>query len=431
MAGRVVPRTVGTDLGAVAKSAAIAGALHGHGGPLGHPPPRGPPDPPGAPRGGPGGSRTPSRSNRRSGRTAGPATPGRRPAGPPRELLRNKGSIPSLEVYSGLCNRSLAADADDQLNILTSWIAGHPSAQYVSDEDITRIARALRALNVGMADLCSFSDTEAIDLLKDYASREEEFEDLGRPGKVRRVALDSFVSARTVTSESLSPRESRRRSRTRTPPRPAPVVTNFDDVLRGMVATLKIKGASVSDGFDADQLIREFDEADRFDLASFKRTPLQGDASALDVNSFGDPLHISKAARERDRRKNVNIPYLNSSPTMEWQPRWLGSMLAPSERSNHRRNRMKGSPHSAASLCNSAVAFWLSHAALGQVQVVSVFAHLLVLLRLVDERGLDLTHRYQSLLHQECHTRIAEGEEFSLDLVISKIDHNQIGRAHV
>ena len=302
MAGRVVPRTVGSDLGAVAKSAAIAGALHGHGGPLGHPPPRGPPDPPGAPRGGLDGSRTPSRSNRRSGRTAGPATPGRRPAGPPRELLRNKSSIPSLEVYSGLCNRSLAADADDQLNILTSWIAGHPSAQYVSDEDITRIARALRALNVGMADLCSFSDTEAIDLLKDYASREEEFEDLGRPGKVRRVALDSFVSARTVTSESLSPREPRRRSRTRTPPRPAPVVTNFDDVLRGMVATLKIKGASVSDGFDADQVIREFDEGDRFDLASFKRAPLRGDASALDVNSFGDPVHISRAARERDRR---------------------------------------------------------------------------------------------------------------------------------
>jgi len=190
------------------------------------------------------------------------------------------------------------------------------------------------------------------------------------------------------------------------------------------------RASSVPDGgFDADQFIREFDEGDRFDLASFKRAPLRGDASALDVNSFGDPVHISRAARERDRRRTTGVPYLSSSSIMEWQPRWLGSMLAPSERTNHRRQRMKASPHSAASLCNAAAAFWLSHAAIGQVELGSVLAHLLVLLRLADERGLDVTIRYVSLLHQELHTRITEGEEFSLDGVISKIDHNLVRRA--
>ena len=331
-----------------------------------------------------------------------------------------------MELYAALCAQAAANPQESvRRKALLRWISSQPSARNISDEDRRLIVSTLRLCHVGLPDFSGYNEEEAYELL----SRDSGDGRPITPGAVRRVAIDSFTSARQFAEEAVSPTRKREHSRrSRTPP--PPQRPENDPLTRAMVNLLRVnRGSANNNDLDADHFLRELDDADKFDLAAFRSKQFTTDHSRLDVNSFGDLVRISRIARERDRLKHNGTPYLSSSSIEEWQPRWLGSLLPPADRTLMRRQRMKHNPHSAAALCNSVGAFYLSHAAIGAVEILSVLAHLLILLRLADERTLATATTYSAMLQTSLHTRIAEGEKFSIDDAISRIDHNILRQA--
>jgi hypothetical protein len=122
----------------------------------------------------------------------------------------------------------------------------------------------------------------------------------------------------------------------------------------------------------------------------------KGSLSDLDVNWFGSPKQLAELERAATRARSRGSLILASHTFERWPPQWVGSGELDSERSKTLKARAQGitSGGLARPLSNIAV-FWLSHAAVGLVDVISVFGHLLCLLRLADEHSVDFALQYE------------------------------------
>ena len=168
----------------------------------------------------------------------------------------------------------------------------------------------------------------------------------------------------------------------------------------------------------------EEDNSEKFDLAGFKRKRVHSDCSLLDINSFCDPAHLARLSRqcEMARAHRPGAPWLHPSGFESLQPAWVGSGLPSPERREFAAQRSKVAPTSSAALVSSITAYWLSHAAMGQVSVMAVFAHVILVCKLCDQHSLGFTLRYLSNLSAMIHSKINSGEPISLDRAITEVN---------
>ena len=158
-----------------------------------------------------------------------------------------------------------------------------------------------------------------------------------------------------------------------------------------------------------------------------------GDPPLLDARSFGDHEEVARVARLRAGRasRRPGVPYLHDSGLELWQPAWVGAQLPASERRAELSKRTESRAQSTARLVGTSAAYWLAHAAVGQVSVQAVLAHVLLICRLCDEHGLPFANRYLSQLLGSLQARIDDGVRFDVDEAISAIDIDVLRLASV
>ena len=168
----------------------------------------------------------------------------------------------------------------------------------------------------------------------------------------------------------------------------------------------------------------DLDTAEKFDLAGFKRKRVNSDCSVLDIDSFGDPAYLARVAQtcQEMATRKPGVPYLHPSGIESWHPSWLGSGLPSHARRELILARSKAAPLSAAAFINSVSAYWLSHAAMGQVSIPTVLAHVLLVSRICDKHSLSFAVRYISHLQAGFHSKINNATPFDLEKALGELD---------
>ena len=167
----------------------------------------------------------------------------------------------------------------------------------------------------------------------------------------------------------------------------------------------------------------DLEPGDYFDLgaALHSAADVRGAASALEPSWFGDLTRLQRLAKARHARLDSKVPFLASTGIELWSPSWVGLGLPRHARKSLVAHREKGLD-TASKLLSNASCFWLSHFAVGEVSLAAVLAHLLLLLRISDERSSNFAQRYALLFHERLKDRIKASEHFSLDEAISTKD---------
>ena len=193
----------------------------------------------------------------------------------------------------------------------------------------------------------------------------------------------------------------------------AELVTALNDLVR---TTQKI-------GRKGDGVVRgkgESDEEDAFDLASSRRKSRL--LSAVEVDWFAESrrmLHLEKWV-EKGKRSNPGGTSNIASVTFEtWVPSWLGVDKSPADRVKLRSEWTKGAGTESVKMLSSVATFWLSHAAVGACAPESAMVHMLVLLRMLSERGLQFAVAYERRLAVYVENKGREKSSKSLDDMLS------------
>ena len=90
------------------------------------------------------------------------------------------------------------------------------------------------------------------------------------------------------------------------------------------------------------------------------------------------------------------------------------------DRLSHLKAREKSVTGDLGKVLANLASFWLGHVALGQVTLAGAFGHLLTVIRMHEERGMDYTLRYLRYLQADSLKRIRDSEPFNLDRAISR-----------
>ena len=142
-------------------------------------------------------------------------------------------------------------------------------------------------------------------------------------------------------------------------------------------------------------------------------------------SAFGDLRRLNQLKSKADKRSDHQVPFMALSPIEDWFPRWIGADLDRDKRSALRKARAKDlSSKGFASFLSNILTFLLSHLAVGQIELPSILAYVVVLCKVSEERGSNSAMRYHYLLHNHISDRIRVGERFRLDQYFSsELDH--------
>ena len=167
----------------------------------------------------------------------------------------------------------------------------------------------------------------------------------------------------------------------------------------------------------------DLEPGDYFDLGSVLResSDAKGSATLLEPSWFGDLTRLQRLHRSRATRLNPRVPYLASTAVELWTPCWVGLGLPRSARKaviTQREKKLEGT----ARLINNVSCFWLSHFAIGEVSITAVFAHVLLISRIADERSSDFASKYVLLFNEHLKDRIKSSEAFDLSAAIATKD---------
>ena len=363
------------------------------------------------------------------------------------------------------CSSSEPMDSDVHVSVLRDWISAVPAASNLQQDVIEDASARLVELGVSLHDLGDYSRDEFLGKCagEPAAHRHPGRTSLADPGALRRALLAAVDLAsslerpavvhpaaphapgtpevgsgapRTDPSGGGAERVGGLDLRTPSPPRRddgPPANPYRQDRLVYAVSRLLDKtrrNAHHTSPYEEEDL--DLDGPERYDIASFKKQRLDGDCSVIDVNSFCDSAKLARVARncEEARARRPYGPYVHPSGFESWQPAWLGSGLPTPERREFVLARSKVAPTSSAALVNSLAAYWLSHAALGQVSVQTVLAHILLVCRLCDQHSLHFAVKYLSRLSAHTHSRIANGESVDLDHTLTEVDIDVLRLTH-
>ena len=338
-------------------------------------------------------SRSVSSRGRRRSRTRTPRRKGRKHSPPPPP-------------------RSLPADAAGILKVIRDL----PASENLHEDAVKFVAERLFDLGISGATIVGYTDAELADAWGRQAGVHQH---LGGPGLPRLLVLEFAKWARRTYSKLDTPAKTTGSSR-RDEPQLSPLDKNM----------VKAVGTELRKALRKDQRgkrdrdpegLSDADENDRFDLGSFKGKSLRGTAGLIDSHWFGDLTRLRRLEKDAAHRKD-GVPYLAFSPAEEWPPLWVGHTLSADARAEALKSRKKGPAASAALFLANSSCFWLSHAAAGLVSIQGVLGHLLLLIRLCDERGTTWAHSYSRALADSLQARIRDGEQFSLDAAIVQED---------
>ena len=175
-----------------------------------------------------------------------------------------------------------------------------------------------------------------------------------------------------------------------------------DDALAKSLALLakantsKVKKSGPRDMDYSDQ---SNDEED-FDLghALKNQLDLRGGASRIPVSWFADPQRLAKLQRFASKL-GLKRSFVATSPIEDWAPGWVGHLKTSSERKSLLASRKSSFDRTSVPVfLSNTLSFWLSHMAIGKVQMSSVLAHTCLLLRMVEEHSLLFAQKYESAL---------------------------------
>lgn len=303
---------------------------------------------------------------------------------------------------------------------LNEWVRKCPSASKAPEENLKGIIARLIALNVGLRDLPDYSHAELDRLLE---SRDHpETRDFGGPGVARRCAHEALDQAREVYEAQVRTSSRTEPHRGSAPPGGG-LPRELDETFKALGRTLSKNIPPRRGPYAYDHGAQDLeDDEETFDLPRFLNTPVEVFPGAIDSKWFAslDRLHLlqKKAAARRDRY----LPYIVDSGIELWHPLWWGSRLAQQDRDRFLAQRKRDPGHSLASMIGYSTTFWLSHCAAGLVRFESVFAHILLIVRLFEERGGKFAYRYTRALLDRIRTSIREGLYMDVDRAISSED---------
>ena len=140
--------------------------------------------------------------------------------------------------------------------------------------------------------------------------------------------------------------------------------------------------------------------------------------SDLDRESLPDPRLIVEIWNVCQR---TSSPYLSLRPLEDWVPQYVLQGLGPKERSVKIAER-KEKELSAEVLIENVMAYWLSHAAAGVVQVTAVMHHLQMLVRMLQKRPIRHVLQYSKLLPAHVSNKIAAREGSVAEYLVCDLD---------
>ena len=273
----------------------------------------------------------------------------------------------------------------------------------------------MRSLGVGVRDLPDYSHEELDHLLA--SSSEPGAAGLGSPGAARRClheALDAAHRAYEATVPSTRfarpPQDSRDHS--------ISAAQISATISRELGRTLSRKLGGHKDIYSEDHAAPLFEEGDdSFDLGAFLASRQTVVPGILDSKWFATLPRLALLKKNAEARRSR--AYVADSDISAWPPLWWGSSLGPQARDKFLLARKRDPGHSLASLVGYSTTFWLSHCAAGLVGIGAVFAHILLLTRLSEEKHLHFAVRYSTTLLEHIRTSIREGLNVDIDREIS------------
>ena len=205
----------------------------------------------------------------------------------------------------------------------------------------------------------------------------------------------------------------------------APYPRQGDDRKLDLIAALVKKGGQGSKRRNSDlDLSDDDDDDEEFQLGGILkdwREP-RGSAEAIDSSWFAASKRLS--GLHKGGKKAHRKAFLATSGLEDWHPSWLGHGQpsgVKSSLSTTRRKQMNSSPPACTFLGNVST-FWLSHFAVGQTSIAGVLSHLLLLIKMVDEQGLDFARNYENGLLAKLHELQRLGALRHLDEYLPAVD---------
>ena len=205
---------------------------------------------------------------------------------------------------------------------------------------------------------------------------------------------------------------------------PGSSATGWEVVANSLSKILESRKKAKSPIMDADH---SDDEAPKFDLGRYLwdwRSSL-GDGSLLCADNFPDLSRIARLALVSTKCQGV--PIVASAAPDNWLPAWIGDSLSPLGRRDLQKEWAQGYEKISFPRAISSInAFWLAHAAAHHCTVISVYSHIMLLMRLAAERSQHFAIRYERLLHTKFLSRIRASQAFSLSNDLALIDEGLI-----
>jgi hypothetical protein len=284
-------------------------------------------------------------------------------------------------------------------NVLVQWVVHSGLQDLFSEELIGQVASRVVSLGISSAAaLGSATRFEAMELW----SRDD-----GSPDDVRGIGLSraAFLAwhseaSRQSSASVLDPFLERGPS---APPPSSSFFPSGATSVSSQAAAASAPDLSVppqlSDISDMDDPISDFDEDIDFDLAAAitESTVTPEDMSALSAGHFADSRQLAALQAEALSARIRGMHFVSRSGPESWHPGQL-SAGAPRARNALAAVLPQTSALSVASFLSSTSVFWLSHFAIKEVSLPAVMAHQLILLQIVEERGLSYAVSYEDRL---------------------------------
>jgi hypothetical protein len=138
----------------------------------------------------------------------------------------------------------------------------------------------------------------------------------------------------------------------------------------------------------------------------------------LPVDWFGEPKRLEVLRRLFEKGKASGKPwphFVASSPFEDWIPSWTGAGLSPFDRAAALRSwRTRVDLQKPSHASSMILTFWLSHAAVGIIDFVDVFAHMLVFTKMDSEEGLHFAIQHERRLVDYCQLQLKASRPFDL-----------------
>ena len=307
---------------------------------------------------------------------------------------------------------------------LYAEVAELPGKIVIPDEELTTVV--FRLIAIGFSDIQAFAGLPPEDIIAlfqnaDYVA-EADAPIINTPGaqvlirrlcaEAQRRSYDAYASA--ASTEPSSDGLLRRTEAT-------------EKLLLKLSRRLRRKKKNV----DRDSSVESDDDLNPFELGAFlgDYRSSKGQARFIEAGWFTDCSRLARLHRDYGARSDDRVPFVYPSTIDEWVPTWVGEARSKKDRKSLRAKMQSDPQGSLSNLLCLALGYWLSHWAAGAVSLPAVFAHILGLIRMAQERSVLFAYTYISKLQARIATDIKAGVRFDLDDRIANKDiavHGQV-----